>query len=86
MRLDQRFQLLDLAGADVRGDIHLLSFLEQAADHRETGRLGKAPDLIQGVVGRDITVGQQDPNQNRFFPTVQTLGALEFDQGGNPPL
>ena len=57
VRLDQLLELLDLARADVGGDVDLLPLLEHAADHDQTGRLGQAPDLVQGVVGRDLAVG-----------------------------
>ena len=49
--LDQLLELLDLARADVGGDVDLLPLLEHAADHDQPGRLGQAPDLVQGVVG-----------------------------------
>ena len=51
VRLDQLLELLDLARADVGGDVDLLPLLQHAADHDQAGRLGQAPDLVQGIVG-----------------------------------
>ena len=48
--LDQLLQLLDLARADVGGDVDLLPLLEHAADHVQAGRLGQAANLVQGIV------------------------------------
>ena len=72
MGLDQLLELLDLARADVGGDVDLLPLLEHAADHDQAGRLGQAPDLVQGVVGVVVAVGQEDPDQDRLLATVQT--------------
>ena len=46
--LDQLLELLDLARADVGGDVDVLPLLQHAADHDETGRLGQTADLVQG--------------------------------------
>ena len=51
--LDELLELLDLARADVGGDIDLLPLLQHPADHDDAGRLGQAPDLVQRIV-RDL--------------------------------
>ena len=82
---DQLLELLDLARTDIRRDIDVLALLEHAADDDQTGRLRQAPDLVQGVVGRDLAVRKDDPDKDRLLATIHTLGALVFDQVGNRP-
>ena len=66
VRLDQLLQLLDLARADVRGDVRLLPLLEHAADDDQPGGLGQAPDLVQGVVGVTSLSGRITPTRTDF--------------------
>ena len=60
-------------------------FCSMLPDHDQPGRLGQAPDLVQGVVGVVVAVGEEDPDQDGLLAPVQTLGALEFDQSGYSP-
>ena len=78
--LDQLLELLDLARADVGGDVDPLPLLEHLGHDDQAGRLGQAADLLQGIIGRILAVGQEDPDQDGLLPTVQTLGAFEFGQ------
>ena len=48
----------------------------------QTGCLGQAPELVQGIVGRHVTMGQDNPDQNGSFLTPRTLDAIGIDQGG----
>ena len=80
--LDELLELVDLARADVGGDVDLLPLLQHLADHVQAGRLGQAADLVQRIVGRRVGAGQDDPDQNGTFLSPETLDAFCFDQGG----
>ena len=47
---DEFLQFLDLAGADVGRDVHLLALLQHGPDHVQAGRLGQPSDLVQRIV------------------------------------
>ena len=83
--LDQRLEFLDLARADVGGDVDLVPLLEHATDHVKPGGLGQAPDLVQGVVGIEVAVGQEDTDQDDPLTAISRPGALQFGQGGLDP-
>ena len=85
MRLDQLLELLDLARADVGGDVDLMPLLKHPPGDDQAGGLGQPPDLFQGVVGRILSVGQEDLDQDRLFAAISALGALSFDQSGRHP-
>ena len=57
-------------------------FWSMRADDHQAGCLGQAPELVQGIVGRHVAVGQDDPDQNGTFLTPRTLDAIGIDQGG----
>ena len=80
--LDRRLELLDLARADVGRDVDLLPLLQHAADNEQAGCLGQAPELVQGIVGRHVTMGKDNPDQNGSFLTPGTLDAICINQGG----
>ena len=85
VRLDQLLELLDLARADIGGDVDLLPLLQHAADDDQAGRLGQPADLVQRVVGRDIAVGQDNPDQDGSFLTSERSVRFVFDQRGIRP-
>ena len=82
VRLDRVFQLLDLAGADVSRDVDLMPLLQHGANDDQTSGLGQPPKLVQGIIGRPVTMGKNNPYQNCSFLTPQTLDAICINQGG----
>ena len=48
----------------------------------KAGGLGQAPELVQGIVGRHVTMGKDNPDQNGSFLTPGTLDAICINQGG----
>jgi hypothetical protein len=84
---DEPLELLDLARADVGGDVDLVPPLEQAAHHVQAGRLGQPPELLQGIILRRLVrpQGEDHPDQDGLLVAPRTLVAIEFNQGGFGP-
>ncbi len=74
--LHQLLELLDLARADIRGDVDLLSFLQHGGDDLKAGRLCQPANLVQGVILGRVVIGEDNPDKNGTFSTSQTLGAF----------
>ena len=64
---DEFAEFLELAGADVGGEVDVVPLLRQFADDAGSGRLGEAADLIAGIV-RDPGAGVQgDAHEHGFL-------------------
>ena len=62
----------------------MLPLLQHTADDLQAGCLGQATELVQRVVGRRVTMGKNNPDQDGSFWTPGTLDVItpEKTQGG----
>ena len=80
-RLDQLGELVDLAGADVGGEVDVVALLGELADDLGAGGFGQAADFVARiVVDRPRPVGQGDRDEDRLLAADGELVPLGFER------
>ena len=77
-RVDDRFELLNLALTQIGGHIRRLAPLRQTADDAGTSRLGQTADFVERIVADGLS-GKNYANEDRLFAR-DAVNALVFVQ------
>ena len=74
--LHQFLELLDLARANIGGDVDLLPLLQHGGDDMKASRLCQPANLVKRVVLGRVVIGKNNPDKDGTFRTSQTLSAF----------